>query len=122
MPPFISLIYFNYAAKQLFYVNYYLTFLTGCASNRIAISLPYNQDLSQTSPRVGSAQCHRRSTLPEPGGQCIGVGRTRRVKRDPYQVGRCLKIDRFNRFIRVKHVPMGRHKCCEIGHRDLLEV
>ena len=69
-----------------------------------------------------SAQCHRCSTLSEPGGQGIGVRGTGRVECDRHQISRRIEIDRFHRFIHVKHGPMKRHEGGEIGHGDLLEV
>ncbi len=86
--------------------------------NHIRVRLSFFRQKSDVRP----THRHRDSALAEASREFIGVCRAGRVEGDRYQVCICAEIDRFDRFVRVKHGPMGRRERRQIRHGDLLEV
>jgi hypothetical protein len=71
---------------------------------------------------VRSAQRHGDSALPKAGRHLVGVRRAGSVERDRNQVCRVAEVDRFHDFVDMADGPVGRHKCGQVRHGDLLKV
>ena len=69
-----------------------------------------------------SSQHDRNSPPPEFRAERISMQGARSVKGDTDQIYRHIEIDGLDRLVDMQYVPVRRHKCCEIGHRDLLKI